>query len=51
MRFGTTTKDQRASEYVIIGTLASFGWALAVSYLIVFVGNLLPPLEVMPTSN
>ncbi len=25
------TKEQRASEYVIIGTLTSFGWALAVS--------------------
>lgn len=25
------TKEQRASEYVIIGTLTSFGWALAIS--------------------
>ncbi len=25
------TKEQKASEYVIIGTLTSFGWALAVS--------------------
>ncbi len=32
LRFDTVSKDQRASEYVIIGTLASFGWALLVSY-------------------
>ncbi len=32
LRFDTVSKDQRASEYVIIGTLASFGWALLVSF-------------------
>lgn len=32
LRFDTASKDQRASEYVIIGTLASFGWALLISY-------------------
>lgn len=32
LRFDTASKDQRAGEYVIIGTLASFGWALAASY-------------------
>lgn len=32
LRFDTASKDQRASEYVIIGTLASFGWALLVSF-------------------
>ncbi|AXI46974.1 DUF3307 domain-containing protein [Sulfitobacter sp. SK012] len=31
LRFDTVSKDQKISEYVIIGTLASFGWALAVS--------------------
>ena len=28
LRFGTASKDQRIAEYVIIGTLASFGWAV-----------------------
>lgn len=32
LRFDTASKDQKNSEYVIIGTLASFGWALAVAY-------------------
>lgn len=38
LRFGTVTENRAASEYVIIGTLASFGWAiataLAVQYLL-----------------
>lgn len=33
LRFDTAAKDQKASEYVIIGTLASFGWALLISYM------------------
>lgn len=32
LRFDTASKDQKASEYVIIGTLASFGWALLFSF-------------------
>mgnify|MGYP002624413709 FL=1 len=32
LRFEATAGDQRASEYVIIGTLASFGWAMAVAW-------------------
>ncbi|MEL6570301.1 MAG: DUF3307 domain-containing protein [Pseudomonadota bacterium] len=32
LRFNATSNEQSASEYVIIGTLASFGWALAVSF-------------------
>lgn len=32
LRFDTVSRDQRMSEYVIIGTLASFGWALAASF-------------------
>ncbi len=32
LRFDTASKDQKASEYVIIGTLASFGWALLASF-------------------
>ncbi|MCQ0093019.1 DUF3307 domain-containing protein [Roseovarius sp. M141] len=46
LRFGTATRDQRTAEYVIIGTLASFGWAIltaqAVRALLVY----LPPLEI-----
>lgn len=33
LRFNYASKDRAHSEYVIIGTLASFGWALAVSVL------------------
>lgn len=33
LRFDTTRKGQRASEYVIIGTLASFGWAMGIAFL------------------
>jgi hypothetical protein len=32
LRFDTASKDQKAGEYVIIGTLASFGWALLFSF-------------------
>ncbi len=32
LRFGTVQEDRAASEYVIIGTLASFGWAITVAY-------------------
>jgi hypothetical protein len=32
LRFGAVKDDRRLSEYVIIGTLASFGWALVVAY-------------------
>ncbi|WP_373353785.1 DUF3307 domain-containing protein [Pseudoroseicyclus sp. CXY001] len=31
LRFGTVAENRAASEYVIIGTLASFGWAIAVT--------------------
>lgn len=31
LRFGTVRDEGRLSEYVIVGTLASFGWALLVS--------------------
>ncbi len=31
LRFDTASKDQRAGEYVIIGTLMSFGWVIAVA--------------------
>ena len=48
LRFGTATRDQRTAEYVIIGTLASFGWAIAVSYATLALLSLLPPLEIGP---
>ena len=32
LRFDTASKDTKAGEYVIIGTLASFGWALVSAY-------------------
>lgn len=46
LRFETTSEDQRAGEYVIIGTLASFGWALLFSYATVWLMAALPPLEI-----
>tara|TARA_R110002049_G_scaffold10127_1_gene50191 strand:+ start:155562 stop:156263 length:702 start_codon:yes stop_codon:yes gene_type:complete len=32
LRFDTVSKDRHVSEYVIIGTLASFGWALIAAF-------------------
>ncbi len=32
LRFGSISNEKEASEYVIIGTLASFSWAIAVSF-------------------
>jgi len=46
LRFGTVGDDRAVSEYVIIGTLASFGWAIAVSFLTVALLNLLPGLGI-----
>jgi hypothetical protein len=48
LRFETTAKDQKASEYVIIGTLASFGWAMVAAYATVALANALPPLGILP---
>lgn len=48
LRFETTAKDQRASEYVIIGTLASFGWAMVAAYATLALANVLPPLGILP---
>lgn len=33
LRFDTVSKDPKASEYVIIGTLASFGWAMTLAFI------------------
>ncbi len=46
LRFGTATRDQRSAEYVIIGTLASFGWAILVAMATLFALSILPPLEI-----
>lgn len=46
LRFGTATRDQRTAEYVIIGTLASFGWAILTAAAIQALLVHLPPLEI-----
>ncbi|HLQ19150.1 MAG TPA: DUF3307 domain-containing protein [Tabrizicola sp.] len=46
LRFGAVKDDRRLSEYVIIGTLASFGWALIVAFATLHVLALLPPLGI-----
>ena len=48
LRFDTTAKDQSAGEYVIIGTLASFGWALVCGYGTLALLAALPPLGILP---
>lgn len=50
LRFGAVKDDRRLSEYVIIGTLASFGWALIVSFATLHALALLPPLGI-PTAT
>ena len=46
LRFGAVKDDRRLSEYVIIGTLASFGWALVVAYATLWALSGLPPLGI-----
>ena len=48
LRYGTATRDQRSAEYVIIGTLASFGWAIAVALGTQILLSALPALEIAP---
>lgn len=50
LRFGTAMRDQRLAEYVIIGTLASFGWAIATALATQALLGALPPLEIIPSS-
>ena len=45
LRFGTVSNDREATEYVIIGTLASFGWAIALAMATDSLLGGLPPLE------
>ncbi len=44
LRFGAVGDDRAISEYVIIGTLASFGWAIAVAFATIAYLALLSPL-------
>ena len=50
LRFGAVKDDRALSEYVIIGTLASFGWALIVAYATLAGLALLPPLGIQPAT-
>lgn len=46
LRFGTVKEEARLSEYVIIGTLASFGWAIVMATGTVALMSALPPLGI-----
>lgn len=46
LRFDTASRDQRSAEYVIIGTLASFGWAILVALGVQQLLTALPALEI-----
>ena len=48
LRFGAVKDDRALSEYVIIGTLASFGWALVAGYATHAMLAALPPLGILP---
>lgn len=48
LRFESTSRDQKAGEYVIIGTLASFGWAIVTAYATLALLRALPPLGILP---
>ncbi|MGH1369010.1 MAG: DUF3307 domain-containing protein [Maritimibacter sp.] len=47
LRFDAAS-DGKKAEYVIIGTLASFGWAIAITMAILTLRTGLPPLEIGP---
>jgi hypothetical protein len=44
LRFGTVREEAKLSEYVIIGTLASFGWAMITAWATLALMASLPPL-------
>ena len=46
LRFGTVGDDREVSEYVIIGTLASVGWAIAASMVTLLLLKSLAPLGI-----
>lgn len=51
LRFETTSHDRSAAEYVIVGTLASFGWAMAVGWGTLALLTALPPLGFLPANQ
>ncbi|MFN3846922.1 MAG: DUF3307 domain-containing protein [Paracoccaceae bacterium] len=46
LRFGAVKEESRLSEYVIIGTLASFGWAMLTALCTMMLLSVLPPLGI-----
>jgi len=46
LRFSAVNENRAASEYVIIGTLASFGWAIVVTLATLALRDALPALEI-----
>lgn len=46
LRFGTVREEAKLSEYVIIGTLASFGWAMLAAWGTLALTANLPPLGI-----
>lgn len=50
LQFGALKDDRALSEYVIIGTLASFGWALGAAWATLAGLDALPPLGILPLS-
>jgi hypothetical protein len=48
LRFGVVKDDRALSEYVIIGTLASVGWAIVAAFATQTLLGLLPPLGILP---
>lgn len=51
LRFDASKRKQKAAEYVIIGTLASFGWALVSAYASTALLDLYPPLGFLPVND
>ena len=51
LRFGTVADDRKVSEYVIIGTLASFAWAIAAAFATLALLAALPPLGIADLST
>jgi hypothetical protein len=46
LRFGAVGDDRKISEYVIVGTLASFGWGIVTAIVTLTLLNHLPPLGI-----
>ncbi|WP_226553393.1 DUF3307 domain-containing protein [Celeribacter naphthalenivorans] len=46
MRFQTGKTNEKRYELIFIGTLASFGWAIAVTLAVLFIAAQLPPLGI-----